>query len=991
MKIIKLRRILIITLFLVSTITLNPLYSIITHSNFTSDNKPTLSQPIVLRMGVSAQIVSGNWDPVTTDTYNILEYYKKGCLEPLLWLTDDSLEPKSQLATSWEYEYWPEGFTNSLGFNNSGGVKAINITLRNGVQFHDGSNWNATVAKWNIDRLYLISGNLTGNANGWADQRNRATWWDSYQDWERFFTAVWNLSEYEDKYSYYYIGDPANPANKVQNPMPSSGSIDFTPFNQIPIVRWVEVFEDLPSGGKIRIEFNSWSEDEMLQIVSTPQISYHAYHQDYTETGIYGYDNDDPGPDHIIGTGPYIFVEHDELIDWGYMLKNINYWNRTALEVDGWFDADQVELVQFPPGDLGRDAQNIALLTHAIDYAYDVMPMPIDYDAVMANPDINYIEYGVSDYITQITLNSINETWWSGGVAKEFNGWGALPYGTWNYSTNDWILGNPALPGLDFSNIAAWYPNEQGVQAGIPRLLREALTYAFDYDTLIHNDLNDRVVRAGGMLGVENIYYNSSIPLGDYNLTHARKVLLEHDGTDQYSLTQPWWPINFSALLAARGIDESSTDAAWQSVANFDPIFTLNFYWDDAHQLLADTFERAVNNLGIALVQDADNKMPQGKTIWDTVGAYWTLTFDGISSIWSASAWSMDYAMPATRPLGWVEANYRDPDRGTWRTGYYPVGSDYEYWPMWNFGFNYDTEIDYWVDRAKFSDQMGRKYWLNKIAEKEHNELYPMIYAYQAKEGRVLWNDWEMNFNRGDLFFANFRYKGPLLLPGDVALSSDAGTPDIDGNFNLIWNVSSGANSYSVYGYVSLITEINGSITLIADQSTTSPYLISGLPNGTYYYIVVAHNQYGDTLSNNIQITVQIEPTPPSSFVLSTDADFPDNDGFFNLSWTTSDGADNYSLYMDNAPITIIDTSISLLVDQTATSPFAVSGLLNGDYYFVVVAHNQYGNRLSNNVHVTINIPGGIPEISGYNTLILLGIAFVSTLIIFKNKKIKSK
>jgi len=230
--------------------------------------------------------------------------------------------------------------------------------------------------------------------------------------------------------------------------------------------------------------------------------------------------------------------------------------------------------------------------------------------------------------------------------------------------------------------------------------------------------------------------------------------------------------------------------------------------------------------------------------------------------------------------------------------------------------------------------------------------------------------------------------------PGDIALSSDAGTPDIDGNFNLIWTVSLGADNYSLYRYGSPITEINGSLALIADQTATSPFLILGLIDGEYYFVVVAHNQYGDTISNNIHITVQIADNPPGLFTASTNADFPDADGIFNLSWTISNGADSYSLYMHDSPITVIDSSLTLLLDHEATSTFPVSGLPNGEYYFVVVAHNQYGDTMSNNVHVTVIIPGepgepSPPGISGYNTFVILGIVIFTVGILFKKKKIK--
>jgi ABC-type transport system substrate-binding protein len=98
--------------------------------------------------------------------------------------------------------------------------------------------------------------------------------------------------------------------------------------------------------------------------------------------------------------------------------------------------------------------------------------------------------------------------------------------------------------------------------------------------------------------------------------------------------------------------------------------------------------------------------------------------------------------------------------------------------------------------------------------------------------------------------------------PESFVLSSNAGTPDDNGNFDLTWTSAVGAVSYSVYRYSSFITEINGSLTLLGDGITDLSLALSGYTDGTYYFIVVAHNAYGDTLSKCIEVIVQIQGIP---------------------------------------------------------------------------------------------------------------------------------
>ena len=98
--------------------------------------------------------------------------------------------------------------------------------------------------------------------------------------------------------------------------------------------------------------------------------------------------------------------------------------------------------------------------------------------------------------------------------------------------------------------------------------------------------------------------------------------------------------------------------------------------------------------------------------------------------------------------------------------------------------------------------------------------------------------------------------------PDPFSLSSDAGSPDDDGIFTLNWDLADGADNYSVYQHSGYITEINESLILLAEEITDLNLALNGYSEGTYYFIVVAHNEYGDTLSNCIQVVVDI-PVPP--------------------------------------------------------------------------------------------------------------------------------
>jgi ABC-type transport system substrate-binding protein len=784
----------------------------------------TVAQEDLIVFRVSDEALPDDWDPSTTDWYNIIwGQYGAIALQGLITTgpaytsgtegtpLDDEWIPI--LATDWELEEWPSE-QNSLGFNNTGGYKSITFTLRENVTFHDGSNWNATVYKWNVDRAYIIRGNFTGKRYDWGVSVGGAG--AIHDDNDDYFTASWNMSHFDSPYigttppvedplitdyAYFNLGPNASlvdygpiltpdimPNNTIRNPNPYGGwdyeagaAIHYSPYDVYPAIDYVEIIENKASGGKVKIHSNIWNVGGIPWYCNDPMISYHAYRANYTVNSIYGWENDvkhedNPGiVTHMIGTGPYIFVEHDEsgTPPGGHMIKNENYWNKTALEAAGWFDVDKRQVIKFPAGTLGEAAKNTALLTHGIDYSWDSMYSPIT-EAAKANENIGYVNLPNSEFKTNIVLNCINETWWAWPWADN-----------WRQAYYDQAGSFPA--------------------AGVPRGMRKAMSYAFNYDLMIHTVLNDRADRGGGVMSEPNLFYNATIAAqkATYDLELARTILLttESDagvfnlstpvqwlgayGWNTYGhlpydfhIAEGYFPnpdlYNYSKICAQKGLtladvaDNTDNNDKWQDVADEDPIFELNFYWDSAHEDVKSVLQTSLKNIGVGLTDKTGATHRVTTIIWDTVRIGWLTTFDGEHSLFSCGAWVMDEHLPHAAPgtnLFWA---HTDPDVGDWRG---KGGGGITSWHYWgNFGFNFDYDpatnsspTDMASARAGRTEPVGRKHWYNVMALRQQTVVYSKIWLYDAKEGWALWKDWEtlMTINRYNMTVGTSGYGTP--------------------------------------------------------------------------------------------------------------------------------------------------------------------------------------------------------------------------------------
>jgi len=176
--------------------------------------------------------------------------------------------------------------------------------------------------------------------------------------------------------------------------------------------------------------------------------------------------------------------------------------------------------------------------------------------------------------------------------------------------------------------------------------------------------------------------------------------------------------------------------------------------------------------------------------------------------------------------------------------------------------------------------------------------------------------------------------------PNSFTLTSNAENPDMDGTFTLYWSESTHANSYSVY-----CDDI-----LLESGLTTLNYIIfydiGSYIDGNYNFKIVAFNDYGNMSSNEITIIMKIPLPEPNPFMLTSNADNPDEDGIFMLYWSSSEYTKSYSVYCDD-----------VLLEGGITNLYCNIKVYSSGYYdFKVVALNDYGQTESNEITVNVDI-----------------------------------
>lgn len=166
---------------------------------------------------------------------------------------------------------------------------------------------------------------------------------------------------------------------------------------------------------------------------------------------------------------------------------------------------------------------------------------------------------------------------------------------------------------------------------------------------------------------------------------------------------------------------------------------------------------------------------------------------------------------------------------------------------------------------------------------------------------------------------------------------------------SINWSLSTGATAYELYEETPTTTS-----TLVGTYgSTTTSATISNLTaGGTYYFQIVASNNYGNNGTGWVKITLPTTSlSAPGNFKVTAGSSTQ-----ANLSWSLSTGATSYEVYEQENGVAVLLGSVG----ATSTSA-TVTGLTpGGTYSFEVAADNGTNTTPTGLVSVTLPSSGGL-------------------------------
>ena len=413
------------------------------------------------------------------------------------------------------------------------------------------------------------------------------------------------------------------------------------------------------------------------------QVAYSSWHNKSIE-GYEAVPNAYDGtvfPGHMIGTGPYEFESVDFVVEAkAHATKNMNYWNRTALEAAGLFSVTDLYIRFFAdPTSRGN-----ALLATDVDLVNSMLQDPAPIADVKAS---DYLEYYPTvpdasvNVVSMLSAEAIN---------KPLASLGGLTIREW-FPTSSFCTDTLGLPS------GTQYPN------GVPKTVRKALSYAYDYNGFLAATYP--ATSGGGIycwspFGMSSPYTDDSVdhPGPAPDVLAGRAILLADP--------------NFAAAVAARDLSIANTTAEWKAVAASNPIDSFTFLIYPASTTTAFLRE-AVESLGFEL--DVKEHAAEAGFLWTKfVQTGRACMYDMFSYVFLmnpndpaqyANYW---YSTGAAKPPGWA----------------------------YNYGHTMNGTVDDIIANVEFLTDKQASY--NELADILINQEVAALYESQGTMGMVL-------------------------------------------------------------------------------------------------------------------------------------------------------------------------------------------------------------------------------------------------------------